>query len=79
MEPKRIIVGITGASGAPYAKRLLERLAQAECEIHLVASALGRRLASAPGQCKMRKRRCKKTLRRVEKCHALVRVSRKYT
>ncbi|MFM7809103.1 MAG: UbiX family flavin prenyltransferase [Planctomycetota bacterium] len=46
MEPKRIIVGITGASGAPYAKRLLERLAQAECEIHLVASALGRRLLS---------------------------------
>jgi 4-hydroxy-3-polyprenylbenzoate decarboxylase len=44
MDPKRIIVGITGASGAPYAKRLLERLAQAECEIHLVASALGRRL-----------------------------------
>ena len=46
MDPKRIIVGITGASGAPYAKRLLERLAQAECEIHLVASALGRRLLS---------------------------------
>ncbi len=44
MEPKRIIVGITGASGAPYAKRLLERLAHAECEIHLLASALGRRL-----------------------------------
>ena len=44
MNPKRIVVGITGASGAPYAKRLLERLAQAECEIHLVASALGRRL-----------------------------------
>ena len=44
MDPKRIIVGITGASGAPYAKRLLERLAQAECEIHLLASALGRRL-----------------------------------
>lgn len=44
MATKRIIVGITGASGAPYAVRLLHHLARADCEIHLVASALGRRL-----------------------------------
>ncbi len=46
MQPKKIIVGITGASGAPYALRLIERLAEAECEIHLVVSPLGRRLLS---------------------------------
>ncbi|MCE9619826.1 MAG: UbiX family flavin prenyltransferase [Planctomycetes bacterium] len=44
MESKIIIVGISGASGAAYAQRLLEHLARAECEIHLVCSALGRRL-----------------------------------
>lgn len=35
---KRFIVGITGASGAIYAKRLLEFLASTEFEIHLVIS-----------------------------------------
>ena len=44
MASKRIIVGITGASGAPYAVRLLHHLARADCETHLVASSLGRRL-----------------------------------
>jgi len=44
MHIKRIIVGITGASGAPYARRLIEHLAIAQCEIHLIVSALGRRL-----------------------------------
>ena len=29
----RIFLGITGASGAPYAARLLEALAQADCEV----------------------------------------------
>lgn len=40
----RIVVGITGASGAPYAVRTLELLAAAGVELHLSVSALGRRL-----------------------------------
>jgi 4-hydroxy-3-polyprenylbenzoate decarboxylase len=34
----RVFLGITGASGAPYAARLLESLAQAGCEVGLCAS-----------------------------------------
>ena len=37
----RIFVGITGASGAPYAARLLESLARADHEILLCASRAG--------------------------------------
>jgi flavin prenyltransferase len=37
----RIIVGISGASGAVYAVRLLERLKEAGRETHLVASPAG--------------------------------------
>jgi flavin prenyltransferase len=37
----RIFLGITGASGAPYAARLLDALAAAECEIGLCASGAG--------------------------------------
>jgi flavin prenyltransferase len=37
----RVFLGITGASGAPYAARLLEALAAAECEVGLCASASG--------------------------------------
>jgi len=37
----RVFLGITGASGAPYAARLVESLAAAECEIGLCASAAG--------------------------------------
>ena len=37
----RIVVGITGATGAVYAVRLLERLRQARYETHLVASPAG--------------------------------------
>src|SRR5919201_450353 len=37
----RVFLGITGASGAPYAKRLLDSLAAAECEIGLCASRAG--------------------------------------
>jgi 4-hydroxy-3-polyprenylbenzoate decarboxylase len=44
MSTPRIIVGITGASGAPYSVRLIECLTEAGCQVHLVASALGRRL-----------------------------------
>lgn len=40
----RIVVGITGASGAAYALRVMELLAEAGVEIHLTVSSLGRRL-----------------------------------
>jgi len=39
--PQRIVVGVTGASGAIYARRLLERLKALGCETHLVASPAG--------------------------------------
>lgn len=39
-----VIVGITGASGAAYARRVLELLAAADVETHLAVSTLGRRL-----------------------------------
>lgn len=35
---KRIIIGVTGASGAIYAKRALEILSGSELEVHLVVS-----------------------------------------
>ncbi len=41
---RRFVVGITGASGAVYARRVMELLADAGAEIHLTVSALGRRL-----------------------------------
>jgi flavin prenyltransferase len=37
----RVFLGITGASGAPYAARLLEALSGAGCEIGICASAAG--------------------------------------
>lgn len=37
----RVFLGVTGASGAPYAARLLRALADAGCEIGLTASAAG--------------------------------------
>jgi 4-hydroxy-3-polyprenylbenzoate decarboxylase len=37
----RVFLGITGASGAPYAARLLEALAAAECELGVCASGAG--------------------------------------
>jgi polyprenyl P-hydroxybenzoate/phenylacrylic acid decarboxylase-like protein len=43
---KRIIVAITGASGALYAKRLIETLAAQRVEIFLIVSQIGRRLLS---------------------------------
>ena len=36
-----VFLGITGASGAPYAARLLEALAAADCEIGIAASSAG--------------------------------------
>src|ERR1051325_9926098 len=37
-EPRRIIVGMTGATGAIIAVRALQLLQDAECETHLVMS-----------------------------------------
>ena len=39
-----IVIGITGASGAVYARRMMELLADADVAMHLTVSALGRRL-----------------------------------
>jgi 4-hydroxy-3-polyprenylbenzoate decarboxylase len=41
---RRIIIGITGASGAAYATRVIELLAEADVEVHLAVTPLGRRL-----------------------------------
>ncbi len=41
---QRIVIGITGASGAPYSVRVLRLLLQAGTEVHLAVSPLGRRL-----------------------------------
>ncbi|MFA9479496.1 UbiX family flavin prenyltransferase [Phycisphaerales bacterium AB-hyl4] len=42
--PERIVVGISGASGAPYARRMVQLLLAAGVETHLVVSPLGQRL-----------------------------------
>ena len=42
--PKRIVVAVTGASGALYAQRTVHGLLAARVETHLVVSQLGRRL-----------------------------------
>ena len=42
--PRRIVVAVTGASGALYAQRFVGGLARANVEAHLVVSPLGRRL-----------------------------------
>lgn len=41
---KRIVVGVTGASGALYARRLIRCLIEAGVEVHLVVSSWGRKL-----------------------------------
>ncbi|MBE6831748.1 MAG: UbiX family flavin prenyltransferase [Ruminococcaceae bacterium] len=41
---KRIIVGITGASGSAYFLRVMEALSRQELEIHLIASEQGRKV-----------------------------------
>lgn len=43
-EPQKIIVAITGASGAPYAVRIVESLLAAGAEVLLIVSANGKRL-----------------------------------
>ncbi len=37
----RVFLGVTGASGAPYAARLLRALSESGCEVGLTASAAG--------------------------------------
>ncbi len=39
--PRRVVVGITGATGAAYGVRLLQRLKETRRETHLVASPAG--------------------------------------
>ena len=41
--PRRLIVGITGASGSIYGVRLLEMLRDTDVELHLVISRWGAR------------------------------------
>jgi 4-hydroxy-3-polyprenylbenzoate decarboxylase len=41
---KRLVIAITGASGAAYARRVMELAAEADTELHLAVSTLGRRL-----------------------------------
>jgi len=43
-QPRRIVVGITGASGAMYAQTVVRGLLDAEIEVHLVITKNGRRL-----------------------------------
>jgi len=43
-QTRRIVVAITGASGAIYSKTLIRALLDAEIEVHLVISKFGRRL-----------------------------------
>ena len=43
-QPSRIVIGISGASGAPYAKRTVQLLVKAGIETHLVITPLGQRL-----------------------------------
>ena len=40
----RVVIGITGASGAPYTMRHLHLLAEQDIECHVAVSTLGRRL-----------------------------------
>lgn len=47
----KIVVGITGASGTIYARRLIERLKESElCEISVVFSAYGKDVAKYEGE-----------------------------
>jgi 4-hydroxy-3-polyprenylbenzoate decarboxylase len=41
---KTIVIGISGASGAAYAQRVIQGLVEADCAVHLVVSPLGQRL-----------------------------------
>lgn len=45
---KEFVVGVSGASGAPYARRLLEVLAT-EADVHLIVTDQARRIAAREG------------------------------
>ena len=45
MPRHRILLGVTGASGSVYARRILEELVRARAEVHLVVSEAGTRVA----------------------------------
>ena len=44
MSTKKIVVGVTGASGAPYAVRVIQLLVEYGVEVHVTVSSMGRRL-----------------------------------
>ncbi len=44
MADQEIIVAVTGASGGPYARRLIDCLESAGVHLHLIVSAMGQRL-----------------------------------
>jgi 4-hydroxy-3-polyprenylbenzoate decarboxylase len=44
IRPRRFVLGISGASGAAYALRILEQMLLSGAEVHLVVSDYGRRL-----------------------------------
>jgi flavin prenyltransferase len=41
IQPRSVFIGVTGASGAPYALRLVERVAASGCRIDLCISDMG--------------------------------------
>ena len=41
---KKIVVGITGASGSIYAKRMIEVLASQDINVHVVATDTGKKV-----------------------------------
>lgn len=43
-QSKQIVVAVTGASGAAYARRLVQCLCQANAQVHLIVSPYGKRL-----------------------------------
>ncbi len=44
MTHKKIVIGVTGASGAPYFIKVLHLLLEASVEVHLTVSSLGKRV-----------------------------------
>ena len=50
-DDRRIVVGVSGASGAPYALRTIELLALQGVEVHVAVSDLGRRLLGEEAGC----------------------------
>ncbi len=51
--PKRIVVGITGASGARYGVRILQCLRERAIETHLIISRAGRQVIELETDCRV--------------------------